>query len=66
MEETYGLKDYSDNSPVFSLDPVCGRKVDEATAVARTGYAGEMYYFCSVDCQMKFEEDPGGFIGQPR
>ncbi len=66
MEETYGLQDYSDNSPVYSVDPVCGMKVDEAKAAAKTGYAGEMYYFCSVDCQTKFQESPGLYIGQTR
>jgi len=64
MEETYGLEDYSDRQPVYAIDPVCGMKVDESKAVAKTGYAGVMYYFCSVDCKMKFEEDPGKHIGQ--
>ena len=65
MEETYGLQDYSDGSAVYSVDPVCGARVDEEHAPARTGYAGEMYYFCSRDCQVKFEEEPGRYIGQP-
>ncbi len=64
MEETFGLKDYSDATPVQSRDPVCGATVDEATAPGKTGYAGTMYYFCSVDCQKKFEESPGLYIGQ--
>ncbi len=64
MEETYGLKDYSDASVVRSRDPVCGAAVDEATAPAKTGYAGEMYYFCSLDCQTKFDEDPGLYTGR--
>jgi YHS domain-containing protein len=25
-----------------------------------------MYYFCSADCQTKFEENPGRYMGQPR
>jgi Cu+-exporting ATPase len=64
MEETYGLQDYSDGSPVFSIDPVCGARVDEQAARAKTGYAGETFYFCSADCQKTFEEDPGRYIGQ--
>jgi YHS domain-containing protein len=63
MEETYGLKDYSDGSTTFSRDPVCGAPVDEATAPAKTGYAGQMYYFCSVDCQKEFDQHPGAYIG---
>ena len=63
MEEEYGLKDYSDGNAVYSRDPVCGAAVDEATAPGKTGYAGQMYYFCSIDCQKKFEEEPGRYAG---
>lgn len=62
MEETFGLKDYGDDSAVFSRDPVCGTAVDEAKAAAKTEYAGETFYFCSIDCREKFEEDPGRYI----
>jgi Cu+-exporting ATPase len=61
---SFGQVDYSDHEPTYSLDPVCGIKLDEAKAAGRTGYAGAMYYFCSVDCQKKFEETPGEYIGQ--
>jgi P-type Cu+ transporter len=64
MEESFGLQDYSDNEPTYSIDPVCGAKVNEANAVSKHGYAGVMYYFCSTDCRLKFEEDPGKYIGQ--
>lgn len=66
MEESYGLQDYSDGSPVFSIDPVCGTKVEESRAAGKTGYAGQMYYFCSRDCQIKFEEDPGLYTGESK
>jgi hypothetical protein len=29
MEESYFLQDYSDNQPVYSVDPVCGMKIEE-------------------------------------
>jgi len=64
MEESYGLQDYSDNSTTYSLDPVCGMKVDEDHAAGKTNYAGQTYYFCSRDCQKNFEEAPGIYIGQ--
>ncbi len=64
MEESWGLQDYSHGEPDFSTDPVCGQQLDEAKAHDKTGYAGVMFYFCSVDCQKKFEEDPGFYIGQ--
>ena len=64
MEETFGLKDYSDHQPVFSIDPVCGRKVDEAQAAGKIGFEGQMYYFCSEDCRRAFQEEPGRFAGR--
>jgi P-type Cu+ transporter len=35
--------------------PVCGMKVDEQTAPAKTTHAGREYYFCSEACEQKFE-----------
>jgi YHS domain-containing protein len=64
MPEPYGLEDHADNTPVYSKDPVCGAAVDESHAAGKTGYAGQMYYFCSPDCRLKFEENPKRFIGQ--
>jgi Cu+-exporting ATPase len=64
MEETYGLRDYSDNSAATSRDPVCGIAVREDTAPAKTGYAGQMYYFCSIDCQKIFEDEPARYAGR--
>jgi P-type Cu+ transporter len=64
MEETFGLKDYTDGSAVQSIDPVCGMTVDESQAAGKAQYAGQVYYFCSRECQRDFEEDSGIFIGQ--
>ena len=66
MEESYGLQDYSDASPTFALDPVCGMRIDQAKAAAETNYAGETFYFCSKECQRDFELDPGRYIGQKK
>jgi YHS domain-containing protein len=68
MEETWGTQDYSDPNepPIRSTDPVCGTAVVEEKAAGRAGYAGQVYYFCSVDCQRKFENEPGLYIGQLR
>jgi YHS domain-containing protein len=60
----WGLADHSDDSPVISVDPVCGKQVDEAKAAGKTSYAGVLYYFCSKECQRNFEQAPGGYIGQ--
>lgn len=66
MEETFGLKDYSDRSPIYSLDPVCRRRVDEATAAGKATYLGAEYYFCSKQCKQAFEESPATYTGVPR
>ena len=67
MEETWGLQDYSlDHEPVRTVDPVCGLTIDEDKAAGKIGYAGDMFYFCSKDCEQRFLEDPAEFIGQKK
>lgn len=65
MEETFGLKDYSDDKPVSSRDPVCGAIVEEDKAPAKMEYDGEMLYFCSNDCKKKFDNEPELYFGPP-
>jgi Cu+-exporting ATPase len=45
-----------------AVDPVCGMKVDRATAKHQSARAGETYYFCSAGCRAKFEADPAGYL----
>lgn len=66
MEETYGLKDYSDGTSKFSTDPVCGVAVKEDEAEGKVGFEGQMYYFCSADCKRAFEEYPSRYAGLQR
>jgi YHS domain-containing protein len=47
------------------VDPVCGSNVDESRAGAKTIYAGQVYYFCSKQCQVNFEEEPAVYLGLP-
>ena len=42
-------------------DPVCGMAVDEEQAAGKSGYKGEMYYFCSQDCKTKFDSSPAEY-----
>jgi Cu+-exporting ATPase len=45
------------------IDPVCGMKVDPASA--RGGafeHGGTTYYFCSPGCRTKFAADPAGWL----
>ena len=41
-----------------ALDPICGMTVQVASARYRSVYEGRTYYFCSVGCLQKFEENP--------
>lgn len=38
----------------LSKDPICGMEVDEATAL-KSLRDGKAFYFCSEQCQQKFE-----------
>lgn len=50
-------------TPVFK-DPVCDMDVIEATAVARSEYQGETYYFCSLSCRDTFEASPATYAAR--
>ncbi len=66
MKEPFGLEDYSDGTATYSVDPVCGMKVEEGKEAGKSKYAGQTYYFCSKECERIFEQDPGRYIGQSR
>src|ERR1700722_6845885 len=48
-----------------AIDPVCGMRVDAATARHRFAYKGEDYFFCSGRCRERFEAEPEKFL-QPK
>jgi len=45
-----------------AVDPVCGMKVDPATAPASCVHAGQTYYFCNPHCKVKFVADPRRYL----
>jgi YHS domain-containing protein len=47
----------------MTTDPVCGMKVDEKESEFRTQFDGRNYWFCSEDCKLEFEADPGEYAG---
>ena len=47
-------------------DPVCGMQIEEEDAAAQTEYDGQTYYFCSSECQRKFDENPQQFTSKKR
>jgi Cu+-exporting ATPase len=42
----------------MTTDPVCGMKIEEASAHAELEHEGTPYYFCSDICREKFERHP--------
>ena len=45
-------------------DPVCGMEVTYETAQARSEYNGQTYYFDSLDCKEKFDQNPEKYVTQ--
>lgn len=44
-----------------ATDPVCGMKVEEADAPAKSDHEGQTYFFCSTDCKEEFDANPGDY-----
>jgi YHS domain-containing protein/uncharacterized membrane protein YraQ (UPF0718 family) len=51
-------KETASADPAPALDPVCGMRVDPASAASHRSYAGTEWYFCSVGCAEAFDADP--------
>jgi Cu+-exporting ATPase len=45
----------------MATDPVCGMKVDEESTEFQSSYGGKDFYFCSEECEDKFEDDPSRY-----
>jgi xanthine dehydrogenase accessory factor len=48
-------------SPASAVDPVCGMRVDVATARHTAEVDGITYYFCCANCRARFLHDPQAF-----
>jgi xanthine dehydrogenase accessory factor len=46
----------------YEIDPVCGMKVEVATAKHRADHAGRTFYFCNPRCKEKFVAAPDRFL----
>ena len=44
------------------IDPVCKKHVDIADAAASLDHHSETVYFCSIECEKKFEKDPAFYM----
>jgi len=58
------MTDDLSKSATLVQDPVCGMKVDSATAKHRNQHAGKSYYFCCGHCAEKFKADPEKYLSQ--
>jgi Cu+-exporting ATPase len=50
----------ADTAP--AIDPVCGMKVDRATARHRLWHDGQDYFFCSARCSERFAAEPAEYL----
>ena len=48
--------------PMSVTDPVCGVVLEREQARAHAVHHGETYYFCSLSCEMAFDDNPDGYI----
>ena len=48
------------------VDPVCGMSVSPATAAGKHDFNGEIYYFCSTGCLIKFKQNPASFLDKKK
>jgi Cu+-exporting ATPase len=46
----------------LAIDPVCGMKVDPATAKHRLSHDGRDYFFCSARCRERFAAEPAKYL----
>jgi YHS domain-containing protein len=46
----------------LAIDPICGMRIRRSAAAASDSFRGHPYYFCSVDCHHKFQQDPEQYV----
>jgi putative ABC transport system ATP-binding protein len=59
------IRDRRSEAHSWVLDPVCGMRVDEWTAVQFSEHAGHRYVFCSQKCLDRFQADPRAYMPVP-
>ncbi|MES2750896.1 MAG: YHS domain-containing protein, partial [Pseudomonadota bacterium] len=61
----HGAHARTGDNATHAIDPVCGMRVDPATAKHRFAYKDQDYFFCSARCRERFEAEPEKFL-QPK
>ena len=54
----FGKKKSTTATATKVVDPICGMKIDPATAAATREHDGTTFYFCSLGCAETFDSDP--------
>ena len=54
-------QDQVEETPM-AIDPVCGMNVDENSALHKSEYEGQVYYFCSSGCKRDFDRTPEKYL----
>ncbi|HLB98128.1 MAG TPA: heavy metal translocating P-type ATPase [Acetobacteraceae bacterium] len=49
-------------APEPATDPVCGMRVDSATAKYRFEHGGQVFHFCCSGCHEKFSANPAAYL----
>jgi YHS domain-containing protein len=57
--------DRSGEVAIMQFDAVCGQQVRKSGKQLVVEYAGERYYFCSLECLDRFDAQPDLFTSQP-
>lgn len=52
-------------APATAVDPVCGMRVEVATARHTAEVNGVAYYFCCAGCRARFVKDPQAYRARP-
>ena len=47
-----------------AFDPVCTMEVDTETAIFKSHYEGQTYYFCASGCKSLFKKYPQRYVKQ--
>ena len=55
----------AEGTSATAVDPVCGMRVNPATAAGHYQYGGTTYYFCSRSCLERFKAAPESFLAPP-
>jgi YHS domain-containing protein len=47
-----------------AIEPVCGMQVDEQQPAGKSDYQAKTYYFCSLECKRRFDQNPERYLDE--